>query len=96
MRCIGRLPLTMDVSLYRSSETMATNHQPSVPSKNSKGSATDLLHDEIVKEIHAQRAAISERFDGDMAAIIRYCQSFHPPIPVSKAKPQLRCSPVAK
>ena len=48
------------------------------------------MHDEIVEEIHAQRAAISERFDGDMAAIIRYCQSFHPPIPISKAKPQMR------
>jgi len=53
------------------------------------------MHDEIVEEIHAQRAAISERFGGDMAAIIRYCQSFHPPIPVSKAKPKVRRIPVA-
>jgi hypothetical protein len=49
-----------------------------------------MMHDDIIEEIHADRAALSQRFGGDMAAIIHYCQSLHPPIPVSKVKPQSR------
>jgi hypothetical protein len=76
---------------------MAMNHQPSVPPKSSKGSSwAETMHDDIVEEIHADRAALSQRFGGDMAAIIRYCQSLRPPIPVSKVKPQRRRIRVSK
>lgn len=54
------------------------------------------MHDDIIEEIHADRAALSQRFGGEMATIIRYCQSFHPPIPVSKVKPQERRVPAVK
>jgi len=54
-----------------------------------------MMHDDIIEEIHADRAAFSQRFGGDMAAIVQYCQSLHPPIPVSKAKPQVRRVPVS-
>lgn len=49
-----------------------------------------MMHDEIIEEIHADRAALSQRFGGDMSAIVHYCQSLHPPIPVSTVKPQVR------
>ena len=53
----------------------------------------EMMHDDIIEEIHADRAALSDRFGGDMAAIIGYFQSVHPPIAVSKDKPQPRRIP---
>lgn len=84
-----------------SSETMATNLPPSAHPKNSKESTWQetwkaMMYDDIIEEIHAQRAAVSDRFGGDMASIVRYYQSFDVPIPVSKDKPQVRRIPVPK
>ena len=55
-----------------------------------------MMHDDIIEEIHADRVAISERFGGDMAAIIQYLQSFQTPIPVSEAQPQVRRIPESR
>lgn len=54
-----------------------------------------MTHDDIIEEIHADRAALSQRFGGDMGAIVQYCQSLYPPIPVSKSKPQAQRVPVS-
>jgi hypothetical protein len=49
-----------------------------------------MMNDDIIEEIHAQDAAASDRFGGDMTAIVGYYQSFAFPIPVSQDKPQGR------
>ena len=48
------------------------------------------MQDEIVEEIHAHRAAISDRFHGNLEEIIRYYQSFTVAIPRSSILPQSR------
>ncbi len=48
------------------------------------------MQDEIVEEIHAHRAAISDRFQGNLAETIRYYQSLTVPIPRSSILPQSR------
>lgn len=70
---------------------MATNLPPSVLPRSLKASTwAEMMYDDIIEEIHAQRAAVSDRFGGDMAAIVGYYQSFDVPIPVSQDKPQMR------
>lgn len=72
-------------------ENMATNLPSSVLPKSSKASTwTEMMNDDIIEEIHAQGAAASDRFGGDMTAIVGYYQSFAFPIPVSQDKPQGR------
>ena len=76
---------------------MAMNHPPSVPPKSSKESTwAATMYDEIIEDIHAHRAAVSDRFGGDLAAMLEYYESLDVPIPVSKARPQVRRIPVAK
>jgi hypothetical protein len=55
-----------------------------------------MMYDEIIEDIHAHRAAVSDRFGGDLAAMLAYYESLDVPIPVSKAKPQVRRIPAAK
>lgn len=52
-----------------------------------------MMRDDIVEEIHAHRAAVSDRFGGDLARMLEYYESLDAPIPVSKAKPQVRRVP---
>ncbi len=48
------------------------------------------MQDEIVEEIHAHRASISDRFHGNLEEILRYYQSLTVPIPRSSILPQSR------
>ena len=48
------------------------------------------MHDEIVEEIHAYRAAISDRFHGNLEEIFRYYQSLEIPVPFSTLPAQPR------
>ena len=51
------------------------------------------MYDEIIEDIHAHRTAVSDRFGGDLAAMLEYYESLDAPIPVSQAKPQVRRVP---
>jgi hypothetical protein len=48
------------------------------------------MYDDIIEEIHAQRAAVSNRFGGILAAIVGDYQSFDVSIAVSQHKPRVR------
>jgi len=54
------------------------------------------MYDDIIEDIHAHRAAVSDRFGGDLAAMLEYYESLDVPIPVSNAKPQVRRVPTVK
>ena len=65
---------------------MAIDH----PSSAAPKKWNDSMHDEIIDEIHAYRAALSDRFNGDIAELIKYYQSLDVPIPLAGVKPQPR------
>ena len=65
---------------------MDTNHPRSAPPKK----WNELMHDDIVEEIHAHRAALSDRFHGNLEEIFRYYQSLEIPVPFSSSPPQPR------
>lgn len=76
---------------------MATNHPPSVPQKSSQEKTwANWMHDDIIEEIHAHRAALSERFHGNLDELLRYYQSLDIPVRVSSDKPQQRRMPSTK
>lgn len=70
---------------------MATNLPPSVlPKRLNASTRAERMYDDIIEEIHAQRAAVSNRFGGIMAAIVGDYQSFDVSIAVSQHKPRVR------
>jgi hypothetical protein len=65
------------------------NHPRSAPPKKWREPARD----EIIEEIHAYRAALSDRLHGNLEEMVRYYQSLDVPIRRSSLPPQPRRVP---